>query len=160
MSTEHQLVERFSAPGGFKKHIGFLGGKLARACEELFTTADAKGAARSYTLDRREYEGSAYFVKAISTNGDLDEATLAELTREAALLPLGRLRYEGMLAPTLPDAVGSNPETPDVQALSRLSQGIIVYPVTILSKKQDAKYSLWARKGDQYFVYPIEDKKL
>ena len=154
------LVARFAEPNGFKKYIGFLGGKLAGKCQAIFDSADARGAARSYLLDTRDYDGSYYYVRAISTMGDLDEGTLSELTRAATLLPLGPIRYEGMMAPTLPTAVGSDPEADLVHSLSRLDQGIIVYPVTELSKKALSTFALWARKGTEWFVYPIEDKKL
>ena len=160
MTTTDQLVARFSDPAGFKKYIGFLGGKRAKAAHEVFTSAEAKGAAQSYTLDTRDHEGTGYYIKAISTNGDLSESMVSELTRAAQLLPLGRVRYEGMMAPTMPDAVGCVDDAADVHALSRLAEGVIVYPVTVLSKKQTADFALWARKGDEWYVYPLEDKRL
>jgi hypothetical protein len=154
------LVARFTDPAGFKKYIGLLGGKRAKASHALFSAADDRGAARSYVLNTREFDDSYYFIRVISTRGDLDEDTLDDLTRAASLLPLGSIRYEGMMAPTLPDAVGSDLEAADVHSLSRLDEGIIVYPVTELSKKGASSYALWARAGDDWFVYPIEDKKL
>jgi hypothetical protein len=154
------LVARFADPAGFKKYIGLLGGKRAKASHALFSTADDRGAARSYVLNTREFDDSYYFIRVISTRGDLAEDTLDDLTRAASLLPLGSIRYEGMMAPTLPDAVGSDLEAADVHSLSRLDEGIIVYPVTELSKKGASSYALWARTGDDWFVYPIEDKKL
>ena len=160
MSTTDDLVTRFSAPEGFKKYIGFLGGRRAKMSYELWESADEKGAARSYLLDKREYDGSHYYLRAISVRGDLDEATLAQLSREAALFSLGTVRYEGSQAAVLPEAVGSEADARDIHAISRLDQGVIVYPVTELSKKALSTYALWARKGDEWFVYPIEDKKL
>jgi len=160
MSTTDDLVTRFNAPDGFKKYIGFLGGKLAKKSQEVWDTADEKGAAQSYLLDKREYDGSHYYLRAIATKGDLDEQTLAELSRAATLFPLGTVRYEGSQAAVLPDAVGSEADARDIHSISRLDEGIIVYPVTELSKKALSNYALWARSGDEYFVYPIEDKKL
>lgn len=160
MTTSDELVARFTDPNGFKKYIGFLGGKLAKKSHDVFSSAEQRGAVESYVLDTREHDGTYYYLRAISTQGDLDEATLGELSREAKLVPLGTVRYEGMQAAVLPDAVGSNPEAADVHALSRLDRGIIVYPVTELSKKGRSSWALWAAKGGEWFVYPIEDKKL
>jgi hypothetical protein len=160
VTTTDALVSRFADPAGFKKYIGFLGGKLAKASQELYSSADERGAARSYVLDTREHDGSYYYIRAISVRGDLDETTLASLTRAATLLPLGTVRYEGAMSPVLPDAVGSSAEAADVHELSRLDEGIIVYPVTELSKKALSNFALWARSGSEWFVYPIEDKKL
>ena len=160
MSTTDALVTRFLDPSGFKKYIGFLGGKRAAAAHEVYSTAEAKGAAKSYILDKREYDGSHYYIRAIATQGDLDEQTLAELTREATLLPLGTVRYGGAMAPTLPDSLFDTDDAADVHELSRLDRGVIVYPVTELSKKALSSYALWARTGNEWFVYPIEDKKL
>ena len=160
MSTTDDLVTRFNAPDGFKKYIGFLGGRRAKMSQEVWDTADEKGAAQSYLLDKREYDGSHYYLRAIATKGDLDEQTLAELTRAATLFPLGTVRYEGSQAAVLPEAVGSEADARDIHSISRLDEGIIVYPVTELSKKALSNYALWARSGDEYFVYPIEDKKL
>jgi hypothetical protein len=160
MTTTDSIAARFTTPDGLKKHFGFLGGKRAKASHELISRADASGVAAAYTLDRREYEGSSYYVKAVSTRGDLDEGTLAELTRQATMLPLGTLRYEGMMAPTMPDAVGSDHESASIHGLSRLEQGIIVYPVSIMSKKGDAGHAFWVNAGGQWFVEPIDDKKL
>jgi hypothetical protein len=160
VTTTDALVSRFADPAGFKKYIGMLGGKRAKASHALFSGADERGAARSYLLDTREHDDAYYYIRAISVRGDLDEATLAELTRAATLLPLGTIRYEGMMAPTLPDAVGSSGEATDVHDLSNLEAGVIVYPVTELSKKGLSNFALWARSGTEWFVYPIEDKKL
>lgn len=160
MTTTDELVARFTDPAGFKKYIGFLGGKLAKKAHAVYSGAEAKGAAQSYTLDTRDHEGTGYYIKAISTTGDISEATLSELTRAAQLLPLGTVRYEGMMAPTIPDAVGSTDDAADVHALSRPAEGVIVYPVTVMSKKQTVDFALWARNGDDWFVYPLEDKKL
>lgn len=159
VSTD-DLVARFTDPTGFKKYIGFLGGKLAQRAYNVYSGADERGAARSYLLDQREHDGTHYHLRAISVRGDLDEATLARLTRAVTLLPLGTVRYEGMMAATLPDAVGSTADAADVQALSEFERGIIVYPVTELSKKGASTYALWARRGDEWFIYPLEDKKL
>jgi hypothetical protein len=160
MTTPDALVARFSDPAGFKKYIGFLGGKLAKAAHQAYATADQRGAAESYLLDTREHDGTYYHLRAIGTRGNLDETTLAQLAQDVKLVPLNRVRYEGMLSPTIPDAVGSNPEAGDVHALSRLDQGIIVYAVTQLSKKAASTWALWAVKGGQFYVYPLEDKKL
>jgi len=160
MATTDDLVTRFSAPDGFKKYIGFLGGKLAKKSQEVWDTADEKGAAQSYLLDKREHDGSHYYLRAIATKGDLDEQTLAELTRAVTLVPLGTVRYEGSQSAVLPDAVGSEEDASDIHSLSRLDDGVIVYPVTELNKKALSNFALWARSGDEYFVYPIEDKKL
>lgn len=160
MTTSDELVARFLDPAGFKKYIGFLGGKRAKMSTELFSTAEERGAAKSYLLDTREHDGTYYHLRAISTRGDLDEATLAELTRAVQLVPLGTVRYEGMMAAVLPDAVGSNAEARDIHDLSPLDRGIIVYPITELSKKGKSTWALWAVKGGEFFIYPIEDKKL
>ena len=160
MTTTDELVQRLSDPAGFKKIIGFLGGKRAKASHELFTTADEKGVARSYTLDQREHEGTGYYLKAISTRGDLTGDQLNELTRAAKFLPLGTVRYEGMMAPTMPEFIGSSDDANDVHSLSRLDEGIVVYPVTVLNKKREVTFAAWARKGEQWSVYPIEDNKL
>jgi len=160
MTTSAELTARFEAPEGFKKYIGFLGGKLAKRAHEVYSTADSRGAAESYVLDTREHDGSHYYLRAISIGGDLDEATLAELTREARLVPLGAVRWDGAQAAVLPDAVGSNQEAADVHSISRLDRGIVVYPVTELSKKARSSWALWAVKDGQTYVYPLEDKKL
>lgn len=160
MTTSDELVARFADENGFKKYIGFLGGKLAKKSYELYSSAQERGAAQSYILDTREHEGSHYYLRAISTRGDLDESTLAQLTQAAKLVPLGTVRYEGMMAAVIPDAVGSNDEARDIHALSRLDQGIIVYPVTELNKRAKSEWALWAIKDGEYYVYPLEDKKL
>ena len=160
MTTTDELVQRLSDPAGFKKINGFLGGKRAKASHELFTTADERGVARSYTLDTREHEGTGYYIKAIGTRGDLTPEQLAELTRSAKLLPLGTVRYEGMMAPTMPEVLGSSDEASDVHNLSRLDEGILVYPVTVLNKKREVTFAAWTHKGDEWSVYPIEDNKL
>jgi hypothetical protein len=159
-TTPEELVTRLSDPAGFKKMWGFLGGKRAKAAHALFTGADAKGVARSYTLDTREHEGTGYYLKAIGTRGDLTGDQLNELTRAAKLLPLGTVRYEGMMAPTMPEFLGSSDDANDVHSLSRLDEGIIVYPVTVLNKKREVTFAAWAHQGDQWSVYPIEDNKL
>lgn len=160
MPTTDDLVQRFSDPSGFKKYFGFLSGGRARRAHELFTTSEESGVTRAYTLDRREHDGSVYFIKAVATRGDIDENTLAELASRAALVPLGSLRYTGMMAATLPKAIGSDDEGAAVHDLSRLDEGIIVYPVSIMSTKAEATYAAWVRKGSEYFVLPLEDKKL
>lgn len=160
MSQSDDLVTRFVHPDGFKKYIGFLGGKRAKRAHEVYSTAEDRGAAQSYILDTREYEGSHYYVRAIATRGDLDEQVLAELTRQATLLPLGTVRFGGAMSPTLPETLFDARGATDVHELSRLDLGVIVYPVTETSKKARSSYALWARNGDEWFVYPIEDKKL
>ena len=160
MTTTDELVVRLSDPSGFKKIIGFLGGKRAKKAHEVFTTADEKGVARSYTLDQREHEGTGYYIKAIGTRGDLTAEVLAELTRSAKLMSLGTVRYEGMLASTMPEPLFDTADASDIQRLSRLDEGIIVYPVTVLNKKREVTFAAWARKGDEWSVYPIEDNKL
>jgi hypothetical protein len=161
MSPVDTLAAHFATPEAIKKYFGFLGGKRAKGTVELLANAEGSGVARAYTLDRREYEGSLYYVKAIGTRGDLDEATLAELTRAATLLPLGTLRYEGMLAPILPWPLGSDSDSDTIQNLSRLDEGILVYPYSIMSKKGDSTYAFWAKSNEGYYsVEPIDDKKL
>lgn len=160
MTTSAELTARFEAPDGFKKYIGFLGGKLAKNAHEVYSTAEERGAAESYILDTREHDGTYYYLRAISTRGDLDEATLARLTREVKLVPLGTVRYEGMLASTIPQPLGATADARDIHDLSPLDQGVIVYPVTELSKKGRSSWALWARNGSEYYVYPLEDKKL
>ena len=161
MTTIDSIAARFSSPEGIKKYYGLFAGKRTKATVALMENAEASGVARSYTLDRREYDGSVYYVKAIGTRGDLDEATLATLTRAASLLPLGTLRYEGMLAPNLPWPLGSEDEASDVHNLSRLDEGILVYPFSIMSKKGDATYAFWVLSKEGYYsVEPIDDKKL
>ena len=161
MTTTDDLVRRFSDPNGFKKYIGFLGGKQAKAAHAVFDGAEAKGAARSYVLDHRQHDnGNHYYVRAISINGDLDEQTLSELSRQASLLDLGKIRWEGAMAPTMPDAVSSTPDARDIHDMSRPEQGIIVYPVTEDNKKNLSSYALWAISEGQCYIYPIDDKKL
>lgn len=160
MTTTDELVQRLSEPAAFKKIIGFLGGKRAKAAHELFSSADEKGVARSYTLDQREHEGTGYYIKAIGTRGDLTAEQLAELTRAAKLMSLGTVRYEGMLAATMPEPLGSSDDAHDIHDLSRLDEGILVYPVTVLNKKREVTFAAWTRKGDEWSVYPIEDNKL
>lgn len=161
MTVVDDLAARFASPEAIKKYFGFLGGKRSKGTIELMANAEASGVARAYTLDRREYDGSLYYIKAVATQGDLDEKTLAELTREATLMPLGRLRYEGMLAPVLPWPLGSDSDSGDIQGLSRLDQGIIVYPYSIMSKKGDATYAFWVKSKEGFYsVEPIDDKKL
>jgi len=160
MTVVDDLTARFSTPEGLKKYFGLLGGKRAKGSAELLGRATGSGVARAYTLDHREHDGSTYYVKAISTRGDLDEKTLAELTREATLLPLGTLRYEGMMAATMPEELGSTDDASDIHSLSRLAEGIVVYPVSIMSKKGDASYAFWLTTGDAWYVEPIDDKKL
>lgn len=159
-TTAAGLTTRFEAPDGFKKYIGFLGGRLAREATEIYTTAERRGAAQSYLLDQREHDGTHYHLRAISIEGDLDEQTLAELTRAVQLVPLGRVRYEGMMAATLPSPVGGTADARDIHDLSRLDAGIVVYPVTELSKKGSSSWALWAIKDGQTYLYPLEDKKL
>lgn len=160
-TTADELVARFSQPEGFRKLFGWFVGKRARAAHALFTSAAEKGATRAYTLDRREYKDNIYYVKAISLRGDLDETVLARMTREASLLPLGTLRYEGQMAPTLPDAMGSVDDAADIHALSRPADGILVYPVSFLdAKRRDASWALWALHEGEAFVFPIDDKEL
>jgi hypothetical protein len=159
-TTAAGLTARFEAPDGFKKYIGFLGGKLARNATEIYTTAERRGAAQSYLLDQREHDGTHYHLRAISIDGDLDGETLAELTRAVQLVPLGTVRYEGMMAATLPDPVGGTDDARDIHDLSRLDRGIVVYPITELSKKGASSWALWAIKDGQTYLYPLEDKKL
>lgn len=158
-TSPEELVTRLSDPAGFKKIWGFLGGKRAKAAHALFIGADERGVARSYTLDTREHEGTGYYIKAIATHGDLTGDQLSELTRAAKLLPLGTVRFEGMMAPTMPELIGSS-DASDVNSLSHLDEGIIVYPVTVLNKKRQVTFAAWARKGSDWSVYPIEDNKL
>lgn len=161
MSTADDLTARFLAPEGFKKYIGFLGGKRARAAHELYSAAPRKGAAQAYILDEREHDGTYYTLNAVSIDGDLDEQTLASLAQQAKLVPLGTVRFEGMMSVDLPDAFGSNPEANDINALSRLDQGILVYPVTLLSKRARASWALWAiDAAGTFYLYPLEDKKV
>ena len=159
-TTAAGLTTRFEAPDGFKKYIGFLGGRLAREATELYTTAERHGAAQSYLLDQREHDGTHYHLRAISIDRDLDEKTLAELTRAVQLVPLGTVRYEGMRGATLPTPVGGTPDARDIHDLSPLDQGIVVYPVNELSKKGSSSWALWAIKDGLTYIYPIEDKKL
>lgn len=161
MTTAADLTARFLDPQGFKKYIGFLGGKRAAKAHEVYSRAARKGAAQAYILDNREHDGTYYTLNAISIDGDLDEQTLAELSRQAKLMPLGTVRFEGMQAAELPDAFGSNPEANDINGLSRLDRGILVYPVTLLSKRAAATWALWAVDADgTHYVYPLEDKKI
>lgn len=160
MPTTDELIQRFRQPDGFKKYIGFGGGKLAKRCQDALASSDENGVCRSYTLDTRTHDGSYYFIKAIGTRGDLDENTLAELTRGATLIPLGTVRWESSMAPELPNPVGSSIEASAVHGLSRLDEGIIVYPVWHLSKKADSSFAIWARIGQQYAVYALADKKI
>ena len=160
MPTTDELTQRFTDPAGFKKYFGFMGGGRAKKSHELLTSADASGVRRAYNLDRREHEGSLYFIKAVSTAGDLDEATLASLTSEAREVALGSLRYDGMMAETLPAAIDLSADSSTVHNLSRFDDGIIVYPVSSMSTKAEASYAVWARKGDKFYVLPLEDKKL
>ena len=161
MATADDLTARFLDPEGFKKYIGFLGGKRAKASHELFSSAPRKGAAQAYILDNREHDGTYYTLNAISIDGDLDEQTLAELSRAAKLAPLGTVRFEGMQAAELPDAFGSNPEANDINSLSRLDRGILVYPVTLLGKKDRASWALWAvDAAGTFYLYPLLDKKV
>ena len=97
MTTSAELPARFEAPEGFKKYIGFLGGKLAKKSYELYSSAEERGAAESYILDTREHDGTYYYLRAIGTRGHLDEATLARLTQAAKLVPLGTVRFEGLV---------------------------------------------------------------
>lgn len=161
MSIADDLTARFLDPNGFKKYIGFLGGKRAKAAHELYANAPRKGAAQAYILDNREHDGTYYTLNAISIDGDLDEQTLAELARAAKLVPLGTVRYEGSQAVDLPDAFGSNPEANDINSLSRLDRGILVYPVTLLGKRDRASWALWAiDAAGTFYLYPLEDKKV
>lgn len=160
MPTSEELTTRFTDPAGFKKYFGFMGGGRAKKAHELFTTADTSGVSRAYGLDQREHEGSLYFIKAVSTAGDLDEATLASLTSEAREVALGSLHYDGMMANTLPAAIDLSDDGSTVHNLSRFDDGIIVYPVSIMSKKAEASFAVWARKGGKFYVLPLEDKKL
>lgn len=161
MTTADTLTARFLDPAGFKKYIGFLGGKRARQAHELYSSAPRKGAGQAYILDNREHDGTYYTINALSIDGDLDEATLAELARQAKLVPLGTVRFEGMMSVDLPDAFGSNPEANDINALSRLDRGIFVYPCTLLSKRASSTWALWAfdAAGTAY-LYPLDDKKV
>ena len=160
MPTNTELTQRFTDPAGFKKYFGFMGGGRAKKSHELFTTADASGVSHAYTLDRREHEGSVYFIKAVATRGDLDEGTLSELTAAAKMVALGNLRYAGMMAATLPAAIGSDTEGAAVHDLSKFDDGILVYPVSIMSTKADAANAAWAQKDGKFYVIPLEDKKL
>ena len=75
-------------------------------------------------------------------------------------MPLGTIRFEGMIAATLPQPVGSAPDASEVHALSRLDDGIIVYPVTELTRRSVSTFALWARFDDEYFVLPLTDRRL
>jgi hypothetical protein len=161
-TTPDELVQRLSDPKGFKKIFGWFGGKAAKVAHELFSTADQRGVARSYTLDYRVYErnGNGYYIKAIGTRGDLTAETLARLTQAAKVLPLGTVRYEGTMAATLPEPLGSVLDANDINSLSVLDEGILVYPVTVLDKKQDATFAVWAHQGGEWYVYPIENSRI
>lgn len=160
MPTAEELAQRFRAPDGFRKYIGFLGSRLARRCQDALAASDENGVCRSYLLDTRTHDGSYYRIKAVGTRGDLDEETLAQLTREATLIPLGTVRWESSMAPELPNMIGSSGEASVVHSLSRLDEGIIVYPDWFLSKNADSSFAVWARTAQDYAVYPLEDKKL
>ncbi len=160
MPSATELAQKFTEPDGFKKLFGFGGGGRAKKAHELFTTADASGVTPAYTLDVRTHEGCLYYIKAISTRGDLDEATLSELTNAAQSVPLGTMRYEGMMAATLPESMASESEASDIYGLSRLNDGIFVFPLSIMSKKGDAANAAWAEKGGEHFVLPLEDKAI
>ena len=158
--TTDELVARFAEPTGFRRYLGLFHGTLAREAFDLFATADARGALRSTVLDEREYDGSQYVVRVIATEGELDEPECEGLARRASRIPLGTIRFEGMLAATLPHPVGSVADAAEVHALSRLDRGIIVYPVTELSKRSVSTFALWARVGDDYFVFPLDDRRI
>lgn len=158
--TVEELVARFEKPGGFRRYFGPFRRALAREAHELYVTAEARGALRSVVLDERQFDGSQYVVRAIATEGELDERRREELARHAALVPLGTIRFEGMIAATLPQPVGSAPDASEVHALSRLDDGIIVYPVTELTRRSVSTFALWARFDDEYFVFPLTDRRL
>lgn len=160
MPTPEELAQQFRAPDGFKKYIGFLGGRLAKRCQDALASSDENGVCRSYTLDSRTHDGGYYYINAIGTRGDLDEHTVSELTREATLIPLGAVRWESSMAPQLPNAIGSDDKAAAIHSLSRLSEGIIVYPKWFVSKAGTSTFAVWARTGDDYAVFPLEDKKL
>jgi hypothetical protein len=160
MATADEIVQHFSAPAGFKKYIGFLGGKRAAKSTELFNGAERRGAARNYMLDSREHEDVHYDIVAFSTGDGLSQSQLDDLTRQAQLVPLGTLRYEGMLAATLPDAFGSNAEANDINALSDPAAGVFVLPITKMKKSATHTWTLWAAKDGEFFVYPVEDRKI
>lgn len=160
MPTTEELAQRFRDPNGFKKYIGFGGGRLAKRCQDALASSDENGVCRSYTLDTRTHDGSYYYIYAIATRGDLDERTLSELTRMATLIPLGTVRWESSMAPQLPDAVGSSEKASAIHGLSRLDEGIIVYPEGFLSKRGESSFAVWARTAQHYAVYPLADKKL
>jgi hypothetical protein len=64
------------------------------------------------------------------------------------------------MAATLPSPVGGTDDAHDIHDLSRLDAGIVVYPVTELSKKGSSSWALWAVKDGHTYLYPLEDKKL
>ena len=161
MTTTDQLEQRFAAPGGMRKFFGLLERKRAARGEQLFATADARGVCHAYTLDHRIYIDNTYFIKAISLNGELSGSTITRLTQAAELVPLGRLRWEAGTAPTLPEALGSDPDALDIHSLSSPELGILVYAVSFLgTKRGSATYCVWARSGGDYFVLPVDDKRL
>ena len=158
--TTDELVAWFAQPSGFRRYFGLRRGELAREAHELFSAADSRGAVRSTVLDQREYDGSRYVIKAIATDGELDDAERDELADQASSVPLGTVRFEGMVAATLPRPVGSVSDASDVHAISRLERGIIVYPVTKLSKRSVSTFALWARIGEDFFVLPLDDRRI
>jgi len=160
MPTADEIVQFFSSPTGFKKYIGFLGGKRAAKSLDILTAADRRGAARTYVLDSRQHESVYYDVVAFSTGEGLSQAQLDELTRKVQLVPLGTVRYEGMQAAELPDAFASNAEANDIQRLSDPAAGVYVQPITKMKKSTSHSWMLWAAKGDDFYAYPLEDAKL
>jgi hypothetical protein len=160
MATADEIVQHFTDPAGFKKYIGFLGGKRAAASTALLADADAKGAARNYVLDTREHEGTHYEIVAFSTGEGLAQGQLDQLIRQATLVPLGTVRYEGMMAAELPQAFASNDEANDINLLSDPAAGVFVLPITKSSKKTVYSWTIWAVKDGQFYAQPLEDKKL
>lgn len=157
MSTETDLVTRYSDAAPYKKHLGSLRGKRTRAAAELFNTAEQRGALKSYLLDTRNHEGKLFSVRAISTHGDLSEQVLAELSVAAQRLSVGRLFWEGQFAPLLPEAVGSDPDAADTHSLSRPAEGIIVYPTIQEGKQKPYSYCVWAQRDGRYYIVPVND---
>ncbi|AJT41884.1 hypothetical protein [Psychromicrobium lacuslunae] len=154
---ETELVARYSEPAPYKKHLGSFRGKRTKAAAELFNNAEQRGARQSYLLDSRNHEGKIFSVRAISLRGDLSEQVVAELTAAAQQLSVGRLFWEGQFAPLLPEAIGSDSDAADTHSLSRLADGIIVFPTIQEGKQKPYSYCVWARQGGDYFIVPVSD---
>jgi hypothetical protein len=126
----------------------------------VLAAADDKGAARNYVLDTREHDGTHYEIVAFSVGEGLSQEQLDRLTRQATLVPLGTVRFEGMMAAELPEAFASNTEANSINQLSDPSEGVFVLPITKSSKKSVYSWTVWAVQDGQFYARPLEDKKL